>query len=321
MSCISLYQHSNILIIIMINVKQKFIDFIEQSNILSSKDYMYPQIRYEEAGLVRAYNDSTLFCPSGMQGYEDKFRDQKSYKDSHAITIANIQPCLRVNDLNQIGDGSHLLYFNMMGLFSFYDMTVTTAVFFWENFLHELGVIVTHATVHPDTQPSWGKMYDVHEIPVKEDDGCRWSNGSDLEGYCTEFFVDDIEIGNIVQIGKHIDCGFGYERINNLVNHRIVKGPEEILKETIWEIIKAGYIPGPNNQSYILRKLYTRLIKLGGTIDKFEGVESAKYFKQEVERQKAIQEKYNRLKYRYRDRTAEWWFDTHGIDITEVIEV
>ena len=37
--------------------------------------------------------------------------------------------------------------------------------------------------------------------------------------YCTEFYHDDIEIGNIVNtMDKFIDVGFGFSRINDIIN-------------------------------------------------------------------------------------------------------
>lgn len=42
------------------------------------------------------------------------------YSDANfSGTFANLQSCLRIGDLDEIGDGAHLLYFNMIGLFSF----------------------------------------------------------------------------------------------------------------------------------------------------------------------------------------------------------
>lgn len=68
---------------------------------------------------VKSYDDTSLFCPAGMQQFKSKFKDVE-----HKGTVSNIQSCLRLNDLDEIGDGEHLLYFNMIGLFSFREMTM-----------------------------------------------------------------------------------------------------------------------------------------------------------------------------------------------------
>ena len=46
---------------------------------------------------VKSYDDTTLFCPAGMQQFKSKFKDL-SYKG----TISNIQSCLRLNDREDI---------------------------------------------------------------------------------------------------------------------------------------------------------------------------------------------------------------------------
>jgi alanyl-tRNA synthetase len=79
---------------------------------------------------IRPHDDTTLFCCSGMQQFKSKFKDQK-----YLNTISNIQPCLRLNDIEEIGDGTHLLYFNMIGLFSFRQWTVKESIDFWMDFL------------------------------------------------------------------------------------------------------------------------------------------------------------------------------------------
>jgi len=56
---------------------------------------------------VKSYDETTLFCPAGMQQFKSKFSDL-NYKG----TLSNIQPCIRLNDIDEIGDGTHLLYFN-----------------------------------------------------------------------------------------------------------------------------------------------------------------------------------------------------------------
>ena len=51
---------------------------------------------------------------------------------------------------------------------------------------------------------------------------------------------------------------------------------------------------------------------MGGTLDH-------PYFEQEVERQERLRSKYLRLREKYPDMTAQWWFDTHGIDVTDML--
>ena len=173
---------------------------------------------------VRPYDDTTLFCPAGMQQFKDKF------KSDETGTLANVQSCIRLNDLEEIGDGTHYLYFDMIGLFSFRTMTVQEAVDFWMEFVEEvLQIKVDYVTIHPDKFEEWKSLYDNYNVEVRADDECKWTDGQ-IGGYCTEFFKDDVEIGNIVNpLGTCIDVGFGLQRLNMFVNGVNDETPEEIL--------------------------------------------------------------------------------------------
>jgi len=257
---------------------------------------------------VRPYDDSTLFCPAGMQQFKSKFKDT-SYKG----TIANIQPCIRMNDFEEIGDSSHLLYFNMIGLFSFRDMYLFDAIKFWIEFIKILGVKLDYVTIHPDkltASEDWDLLYDNYNVEVKPDPECYWSDG-EIGGYCTEFYSKGIEIGNIVNpLGNCIDVGFGLERLN-LVLGNPIPTKQDILKDTITKIIDSGYSPSNTKQGYVLRKLLRELYKLGSSIDH-------KYFKDEVTRQENILLRYNNLKDKHKDKSEEWWYDTHGINLKDL---
>ncbi len=94
---------------------------------------------------VRPFDSTTLFCTAGMQQFKPLFIDP-----SVTATFANLQSCLRLGDLDEIGDGTHLLRFDMLGLFSFRQMTVGQAIDFWLGFLAEIGASPDHVTIHPD---------------------------------------------------------------------------------------------------------------------------------------------------------------------------
>lgn len=283
----------------MIDIAQTYSDFCQRKGIPFSLD-----------NRITSYDDTTLFCPAGMQQFKKQFKDQNI---SHT-TLANIQSCLRLMDLDSIGDGSHFLYFNMIGLFSFRDLTVKQAINFWMDYLTEsLKITPNHITIHPDKMAEWKDYYSDYNLNIKEDSECIWSDG-ELTGYCTEFYVNDLEIGNIVNIcGDCIDVGFGLERLHMIVNGQQIKTDVELLKESVQKILDCGVIPSNKLQGYVLRRLMRLLWKKGGHIDN-------EHFKLECERQKNLIHKYLKLKDRYADKSKEWWFDTHGIDIDLVKE-
>ena len=273
------------------------------------KDYCSDHgITFEQISSIKPYDDSTLFCPAGMQQYKKEFADI-----SHRGTVANVQACIRANDVEQLGDGSHLLYFNMIGLFSFRQMTVSGVIGFWITFIQDiLKLKIDYVTIHPDKDHDveWVQWYIQKSIPIKLDETCTWTDGT-IGGYCTEFFVNGIEIGNIVNpLDTCIDVGFGYERLNTLVNGATYT-EEQILNKTVFKLIEDGYSPSNLRQGYILRKLLRLAYKKGIVIDHI-------FYIKEVERQKKLLENYNKLKYKYKDKPKEWWFDTHGIDLDEI---
>ena len=236
-----------------------------------------------------------------MQQFKPLFKDL-NYSD----TISNIQSCLRLNDLEEIGDGTHLLYFNMIGLFSFRQLTVPQTIDLWIEFLDRIGLKPDYVTIHPE-KPEWKEYYQKHNLEVRLDNECIWSDG-EIGGYCTEFYINDIEIGNIVNtLEDCIDVGFGLERLE-LVLSGVSKTKEEILIETVQKIIQCGIKPGNTKQGYILKKLLRICYESGINLEH-------EYFQEEKLRQEKVLQKWNRLKDKHKDKSKEWWWDTHGIDL------
>jgi len=163
---------------------------------------------------------------------------------------------------------------------------------------------VGYTTIHPD-MPEWKSF---HTGEVRLDEGCKWSDG-EIGGYCTEFYVNDIEIGNIVNpLGTCIDVGFGLERLDMVVNNTKPKTREESLKELIDKIIQSGYIPSHKRQGYVLKRLLKSLWKMGGQM-------SHPFFEKECERQNRMTERYNKLLSKNTNMPKEWWYSTHGIEL------
>jgi alanyl-tRNA synthetase len=246
---------------------------------------------------INPYDDTTLFCPSGMQQFKSNYKDLE-YKN----TLSNIQPCLRLNDLEEIGDGTHLLYFNMIGLFSFRELTLEYTIDFWIEFLNLIGITPDYVTLHPD-KLEWSDYYTKHNIEIRLDLECLWSDG-EIGGYCTEFYKNGIEIGNIVNtLGTCIDVGFGLERLL-LVSTGKEQSKGEVLRDSILKIIESGYEPNHYKQGYVLKRLLRICYRDGIEIDH-------QYYLDEVKRQDKIKNKYLRLKRKHIDMPKDWWWNTH----------
>jgi len=272
------------------NIKTKFEQYCRSKNII-----------FQDDNSVKSYDDTTLFCPAGMQQFKNEFKNK-----SFSKTIANVQACIRLNDFDELGDGIHFAYFNMLGLFSFREMSVKQAIDFWMDFIKEINIKLTHVTIHPDKK-EWVKYYNEYNIVVKKNDECKWSDG-DIGGYCTEFFNGKLELGNIVNpLGTCIDCGFGLERLE-LMKNPIKKTRIETLRECALQIIKAGFKPSNTKQGYVLRKILREIFKSGESINHI-------YFKEEVERQEEILNRYERLRKQFPNESKQWWYETHGIKL------
>ncbi len=264
-------------------------------------------VPYEHIDSVRSYDDSTLFCPAGMQKFKSQFKDEE-----HIGTNANVQACIRLNDIDSLGDATHLLSFDMLGLFSFREMPVQEAVHFWMGFFSFIGLTIEHVTIHPDKMDEWTLFYDSYSVRIVPDPECKWSDG-EIGGYCTEFYINDVEVGNIVNpLGSCIDAGFGAQRIESFLSSTVPLSKQAALEEAIHKIIASGYAPSNLRQGYVLRKLLRETYRSGHSIDH-------PFFQQEVQRQQRVIERYAKLKPKNPDKSKEWWFDTHGIDLNDVL--
>lgn len=277
--------------------------------------------RFEEFGFplvidqnVIPDDDSTLFVCSGMQRVKSKFYNPT--KEKHG----SLQSCIRTNDLELVGDGTHLTYFEMLGNFSFGGNDYETSVEMWHSILKDLKIKIDCVHIHPnrlDHQELWKKR----GYEVVEDKECEWSDG-EIGGQCCEIYSRNLEIGNLVNpLGHSTDVGFGWERMimileekervdqTSLFNqnlHPIVKDHNRTL-EVLW---KNGIKPGYKGRNYITRRLMREMmLYLDGT-EKFS-------FNDWLETEKKLKEKrlmVGRKNWkRHQDKPPEWWWQTFGV--------
>lgn len=119
---------------------------------------------------ISSYDETTLFCPAGMQQFKTQFKD----KSIVGITKANIQSCLRLVDLDNIDDATHFLCFDMIGLvyFHFEVLTVKQAIDFWMEFMStKLNLKPDYVTVHPD-KSDWSVHYNEYDVEIRGDKEC-----------------------------------------------------------------------------------------------------------------------------------------------------
>lgn len=263
------------------------------------------QLSFQVNSSILSPDNTTLFCTSGMHHFKNQFSDLNFHD-----TFSNIQSCLRLNDLDEIGDGTHYLVFHMLGLFSFRQWSLPQTIDFWMSFLESINLLPHYVTIHPDKYHDWKSFYSNYKVDIKEDNECIWQDGQ-IGGYCTEFYHNDVEIGNIVNtLGTCIDVGFGGERILNLKGLLPVSTKQEILIETIESLLNDQVILSNNQHGYILKKLITLLIYS-------EGYFNHPYYDQIYNQQKEKWKFYlnNFQKPKYLNKPHSWWLDTHGINL------
>lgn len=156
-------------------------------------------------------------------------------------------------------------------------------------------------------------MYLNYRVDIKEDPDCIWSDGQ-IGGYCTEFYRDGIEIGNIVNtLDTCIDVGFGGERILSLLGLLPSLTKEQILIETIDCLIEEKVSIKHSGPGYILKKLLTELFYLKGTHDSAEFNQVSKNLIQKIEFFELMKNKK-----KFSAKSNDWWKDAHGIDILRI---
>lgn len=79
-----------------------------------------------------------------MQQVKDRFLNPNGGK------YGSLQSCIRTNDLESVGDGCHLTYFEMLGNFSFGGNDFETSVELWHSIVKDLNIPITEVRVHPD---------------------------------------------------------------------------------------------------------------------------------------------------------------------------
>src|SRR3989344_4750349 len=83
-----------------------FIDFFEERN----------HTKHAPSSLVPLDDPSVLFTTAGMQQFKQFYTNPDKSKSKRLVTI---QPCFRTSDIDEVGDDTHLTFFEMLGNFSF----------------------------------------------------------------------------------------------------------------------------------------------------------------------------------------------------------
>ncbi len=216
-------------------LRKKFLEFFEkrEHKVLPS------------ASLAPAETDpSVLFTTAGMLPFKYYYSQPGL---APALRITTIQKCIRTGDIDEVGDNTHLSFFEMMGNFSFGYREGFKGSYFkkdaialaWEFLTDSLGfeknrIYATYFEGNNDAPIDEGSLKILESIdglsnviPQGFDDNF-WSLGTDRSpgGPTVEFYIDGVEIWNLVfneyvfRDGKYertqlngVDTGMGFERL------------------------------------------------------------------------------------------------------------
>ena len=196
---------------------------------------------------------SVLLTTAGMQQFKSYFTGEKdAMRDFGSANVVSIQKCFRTSDIDEVGDESHLTFFEMLGNFSFGGYWKEEAIRYVHEFItKEMGLAIDYVTVFdPGKVPEgdWrkGVPRDDESRAVWEKLGVRdiRGDGTDVfwgptgnEGPCgptTEVYVNGLEVWNIVfnefyadkekklapLKTRGIDTGMGLERLTMVAQEK-----------------------------------------------------------------------------------------------------
>lgn len=188
------------------------------------------------ASLVPDGDSSVLFTTAGMQQFKPYYLGQPS---PYGANVASMQKCVRTSDIDEVGDESHLTFFEMLGNFSFGGYWKKEAITYAHEFVtKEMGLEIDYVSVFAgegdvpeDTESAeiWKSIDQSINIRKSGRADNFWGPTGE-EGPCgptTEIYVNGIEIWNIVfneyyqdKVKKltkltklGVDTGMGLERL------------------------------------------------------------------------------------------------------------
>lgn len=182
---------------------------------------------------------SVLFTTAGMQQFKRYFTGELDpMKDFGKKNTVSIQKCFRTSDIDEVGDESHLTFFEMLGNFSFGGYWKEDAIRYGYDFITKemdlkidyVSVFKGDADVPADEESAkiWKSVDSSLEIRLHGREDNFWGP-TGAEGPCgptTEIYVGGVEVWNIVfneyysKNGKltpleikGVDTGMGLERL------------------------------------------------------------------------------------------------------------
>ncbi|MBI3589716.1 MAG: alanine--tRNA ligase [Candidatus Liptonbacteria bacterium] len=181
------------------DIRQKFLEFFEKSG-----------HKVVPSSSLIPTDPSVLLTTAGMQQFKPYFVGTADpMQDFGSKNTASIQKCFRTSDIDEVGDETHLTFFEMLGNFSFGGYFKEEAIKYAHEFItQELGLKIDYVSVFEgdsevpkdvESEKIWRSL-GVNEIKYAGRADNFWGP-TGAEGPCgptTEIYVNGVEIWNIV---------------------------------------------------------------------------------------------------------------------------
>lgn len=254
------------------------------------------------SSLIPKGDPSVLFTTAGMQQFKPYYTaPENAVRDFGSKNVASVQKCVRTGDIDEVGDDTHLTFFEMLGNFSFGGYWKKEAIQYAHEFVTaELGLTIDYVSVFEgdsetpadeESKEIWKKIDPNLNIKNHNRADNFWGPTGD-EGPCgptTEIYINGVEIWNIVfnefyktREGKYqpletkgVDTGMGLERLlvqvqkkKNVYETDLFSGEITREERIVADHVKAslfmtsdGVISANTGAGYVLRRLIRRAVR------------------------------------------------------------
>ena len=122
-------------------------------------------------------DSSVLLTTAGMQQFKSYYLGEKSaLKDFGSENTVSIQKCFRTSDIDEVGDESHLTFFERMGNFSFGGYFKKEAIQYGYDFItKEIGLDIEYVTIFDPEKLSAGD-WRKNNVPFDKESYEIWKN-------------------------------------------------------------------------------------------------------------------------------------------------
>lgn len=197
------------------DIRQKFLKYFE------SKGHTIAP----SSSVVPEGDSSVLFTTAGMQQFKPYYLGEKS---PFGDKVVSVQKCIRTSDIEEVGDDTHLTFFEMLGNFAFNNAVSKreAITYAYEFITSEMGLTIDYVTVFggdeitpkdEESEKIWRSIDSNLRIKEEGREDVFWGPTGD-EGPCgptTEIYVGGVEIWNVVFNEYYKDKEGNFKKLDN----------------------------------------------------------------------------------------------------------